>query len=690
MGKGYRSADEHVEAFIGYVRSGVDLDRKNMAARDPYTADGLKTHFGSYYNGLTHVQEVLRERGESGLAERADPKRWYRFSHERRRQEKPVLTSAEKAKRAVEGMRKLRADQSYYPAQIGKACEFGHEPITGRELFKALKKEGWLSGRKVGERLGYDPNATPRALVEKIAGEGVCYVAGGHHFLLFPPYVCDETKKARPVSSADCGLVGLADKLGVGFFALKSLFGELGVVDGKVSEADLSVVRGAVLSARKSLDAGVAALDRDGWYSPSDLERRGLPAHHFRKLLRVGSDKGVVRTADGERQVRGGYVVDYFSATYGVDELFQGAGVLSLLYDSLLTPAHISRELGVPLSTIHGRMRCLLDERAPCFKVKKGSGRGQLVLPREYLRLVGDWGSRGSLRLLSALAGKVDDVQQRSLLEIAEKLYDFGECGFSEEAQRDAFVALLEARSLLGVSVDAIDATRRSLHSLEGFMSSRGFDSLYALGGEHSLDDVALWLESLEGIRPAVDNVRMLEWFLYDANRELINVTARLIGVDAELYAVAADEGLMTAVKEHNPSKGKFSNFAIAVIKRRIFRELRKNRRNVSLFTPLGEDGAELVTLLQDDRELVYDEDERKKRESFVHELLASLSPTERHVLQVRYGLKKARGVEKKGRKGAVLSQKDAGSLFGKRLSPATIGKIEQEAIKKLQEKIKI
>ncbi len=144
--------------------------------------------------------------------------------------------------------------------------------------------------------------------------------------------------------------------------------------------------------------------------------------------------------------------------------------------------------------------------------------------------------------------------------------------------------------------------------------------------------------------------------------------------------------GLIKAINTFNPEKNiKLATYASRCIENEILMYLRRNnktRREVSLDEPLNVDwdGNELLLsdILGTDEDVIYRDIEDETEKSLLKYAISRLSPRERKIVELRYGLKDVDGNE--------MTQKEVADLLG--ISQSYISRLEKKIMKRLKKEI--
>jgi RNA polymerase sporulation-specific sigma factor len=107
-----------------------------------------------------------------------------------------------------------------------------------------------------------------------------------------------------------------------------------------------------------------------------------------------------------------------------------------------------------------------------------------------------------------------------------------------------------------------------------------------------------------------------------------------------------------------------------------------KTRMEVSIDEPLNVDwdGNELLLsdILGTDEDIIYRDLEDETEKSLLKQAIATLSPREQRIVELRYGLKNVEGTE--------MTQKEVADLMG--ISQSYISRLEKKIMKRLKKEI--
>ena len=144
--------------------------------------------------------------------------------------------------------------------------------------------------------------------------------------------------------------------------------------------------------------------------------------------------------------------------------------------------------------------------------------------------------------------------------------------------------------------------------------------------------------------------------------------------------------GLIKSVNTYNPTKNiKLATYASRCIENEILMYLRrtsKMKMEVSIDEPLNVDwdGNELLLsdILGTDDDLIYRDMELEVEKKLLKKAVAKLSPRERRIIELRYGLKDKEEQE--------MTQKEVADLMG--ISQSYISRLEKKIMKRLRKEI--
>lgn len=144
--------------------------------------------------------------------------------------------------------------------------------------------------------------------------------------------------------------------------------------------------------------------------------------------------------------------------------------------------------------------------------------------------------------------------------------------------------------------------------------------------------------------------------------------------------------GLIKAINTFNPEKKiKLATYASRCIENEILMYLRRNnktRMEVSIDEPLNVDwdGNELLLsdILGTDEDIIYRGLEDETEKNLLKSAISRLSPRERKIVELRFGLKDEEGTE--------MTQKEVADLLG--ISQSYISRLEKKIMKRLKKDI--
>ena len=144
--------------------------------------------------------------------------------------------------------------------------------------------------------------------------------------------------------------------------------------------------------------------------------------------------------------------------------------------------------------------------------------------------------------------------------------------------------------------------------------------------------------------------------------------------------------GLIKAINTFNPDKNiKLATYASRCIENEILMYLRRNnktRLEVSIDEPLNVDwdGNELLLsdILGTDEDVIYHDIESEVEKNLLNSAITRLSPRERKIVELRYGLTDGEGTE--------MTQKEVADLLG--ISQSYISRLEKKIMKRLKKEM--
>ncbi len=144
--------------------------------------------------------------------------------------------------------------------------------------------------------------------------------------------------------------------------------------------------------------------------------------------------------------------------------------------------------------------------------------------------------------------------------------------------------------------------------------------------------------------------------------------------------------GLIKAINTFNPDKNiKLATYASRCIENEILMYLRRNnktRLEVSIDAPLNVDwdGNELLLsdILGTDEDVIYHDIESEVEKNLLNSAINRLSPRERKIVELRYGLTDGEGTE--------MTQKEVADLLG--ISQSYISRLEKKIMKRLKKEM--
>ena len=144
--------------------------------------------------------------------------------------------------------------------------------------------------------------------------------------------------------------------------------------------------------------------------------------------------------------------------------------------------------------------------------------------------------------------------------------------------------------------------------------------------------------------------------------------------------------GLIKAINTFNPDKNiKLATYASRCIENEILMYLRRNNKTmleVSIDEPLNVDwdGNELLLsdILGTDEDVIYHDIESEVEKNLLNSAINRLSPRERKIVELRYGLTDGEGTE--------MTQKEVADLLG--ISQSYISRLEKKIMKRLKKEM--
>ena len=180
------------------------------------------------------------------------------------------------------------------------------------------------------------------------------------------------------------------------------------------------------------------------------------------------------------------------------------------------------------------------------------------------------------------------------------------------------------------------------------------------------------------------------------AKSELIEHNLRLVVYIAKKFdntSVGVEDlisigtiGLIKAINTFNPGKNiKLATYASRCIENEILMYLRRNNKTkmeVSIDEPLNVDwdGNELLLsdILGTDEDVIYKDLETEVERNLLNSAISRLSPRERKIVELRFGLSDEEGEE--------MTQKEVADLLG--ISQSYISRLEKKIMKRLKKEI--
>ena len=218
----------------------------------------------------------------------------------------------------------------------------------------------------------------------------------------------------------------------------------------------------------------------------------------------------------------------------------------------------------------------------------------------------------------------------------------------------------------------------------------RGKDEVHYIGGAEILpaplenEEEAYCIRMLAG-----EGAQKARKCLIEHNLRLVVYIAKKFdntGVGVEDLISIGTIGLIKGINTFNPQKNiKLATYASRCIENEILMYLRRNnktRLEVSIDEPLNVDwdGNELLLsdILGTDEDVIYRGIEDETEKELLKIAVGKLSPREQKIVELRYGLKNAEGME--------MTQKEVADLMG--ISQSYISRLEKKIMKRLKKEI--
>jgi RNA polymerase sporulation-specific sigma factor len=222
------------------------------------------------------------------------------------------------------------------------------------------------------------------------------------------------------------------------------------------------------------------------------------------------------------------------------------------------------------------------------------------------------------------------------------------------------------------------------------FMTFRNTREVHYIGGAEVLPAPLEPFEERAALKELTDNhSEKAKKLLIERNLRLVVYIAKKFdntGVGIEDLISIGTIGLIKAINTFKNDKNiKLATYASRCIENEILMFLRRNSRirtEVSIDEPLNVDwdGNELLLsdILGTEDDVVYRDLENEVERSLLEEALAKLNDKERQIIELRYGINSASGMEK--------TQKEVADMMG--ISQSYISRLEKRIIKKLKKDI--
>lgn len=213
---------------------------------------------------------------------------------------------------------------------------------------------------------------------------------------------------------------------------------------------------------------------------------------------------------------------------------------------------------------------------------------------------------------------------------------------------------------------------------------------IHYIGGADVLPPPLEAEEEVEVInRLSDENDTKARTILIEHNLRLVVYIAKKFdntGVGVEDLISIGTIGLIKAINSYNPDKNiKLATYASRCIENEILMYLRRNNKTkmeVSIDEPLNVDwdGNELLLsdILGTDEDIIYKDIENEVERKLLNKAIDKLSERERTIVDLRFGLTAADGME--------MTQKEVADLLG--ISQSYISRLEKKIIKRLKKEI--
>lgn len=229
---------------------------------------------------------------------------------------------------------------------------------------------------------------------------------------------------------------------------------------------------------------------------------------------------------------------------------------------------------------------------------------------------------------------------------------------------------------------------KQLLHRWIWFRFQRKPRKVFYIGGSDVLPPPLSAEEERELMGQLSENGEAVRTVLIEHNLRLVVYIAKKFenaGVNVEDLISIGTIGLIKAVNTFKPDKNiKLATYASRCIENEILMYLRRNNKNrseVSFDEPLNVDwdGNELLLsdILGTDNDIVYNHIEEEVNRGLLGYALHQLSPRERQIMEMRFGLKTGR----------EMTQKEVADRLG--ISQSYISRLEKKIIVRLRKEIK-
>ena len=214
-------------------------------------------------------------------------------------------------------------------------------------------------------------------------------------------------------------------------------------------------------------------------------------------------------------------------------------------------------------------------------------------------------------------------------------------------------------------------------------------NGLFYIGGSDTLPPPLSAEEEQQAVRAFMGGSKKARDLLIEHNLRLVVYIARKFesaGINVEDLISIGTIGLIKAVNTFKIEKNiKLATYASRCIENEILMYLRRTSKmklEVSIDEPLNVDwdGNELLLsdILGTDEDVIYKDMEDEVEKDLLKNAVSRLSPRERKIVELRYGLKRQDGAE--------MTQKEVADLMG--ISQSYISRLEKKIMMRLKKEI--